>query len=125
MPVVLVREDAARSTPRVYKTPNKGPTDAKLYLVCGAIMGADRAVIANDVVWLVDESELTRGEITLDEIDELEAMGWLDLSRSVEAIDVTERGKHWVSRFLKANDDKFGSRRTRGWSKFLKRTFGN
>jgi hypothetical protein len=101
---VLTAKDL--DTLRRLKVPPKGPTDAAVYVALLTVLDCDQGTFGDDdpdTLWACDTARRERYPVPLVLVDELVTLGWLDDGQGYDVLAVTERGKWWLGKFLKAN----------------------
>jgi hypothetical protein len=87
------------------RLPPTGPRDPAVWLTLLALYDADLAAIddSDDTLWVVNTKTVAPLPIDLAHLDQLETLGWVDLSGGHNELTVTDSGKYWCRRFIKAN----------------------
>jgi hypothetical protein len=87
------------------KVPAAGPRDPRLYLTALALLDADAGSIDPDTgrLWVGNRRRKVRYEVDPAVLDRLIELGWVDDTRAHDELHLTEAGRYWLARFLKAN----------------------
>lgn len=94
------------TTTKPHRVPKDGPPDANVYLMLLALHDCSEGGLDDDdpeILWACDPVRGERYEISLAVVDDLIRRGWLDDTQGYDTLSVTDKGKHWLRKFLKLN----------------------
>lgn len=85
------------------RCPASGPQDVRVYLTLAEFERATGGALTPDGrVVLVNANDRRITEVDLDVLDQLEKQGWVE-SVDTTTIRMTDKGRWWLAKFVKAN----------------------